>query len=361
MKVRHKKIASFLLAGVLFSLAGVVIAQQTLPKGGDGFEAAVKLELGSYQRETLEENEYFYAAGIKPGQEINIKYTFGAGTGNDGWATLDLYDEDRTKLSDKWDTVSKGESNSITVSWLPNTDKDSYKYYIKAGYDGYDVGPISFVISLTDYYDAGTQTDAGDSFGKAMSITPGEYEGYLLSGVAGTDTKDFYKVTVKKGETLIAKVTPPAEVALSVIIYDSSRRELKEEYSPNLGAIVTNSVPITKSGDVFVAVVCGEYHNKEFKPYSLNIATGAGKVIGEGLTEKQTEEAAEQAQQAGEEVKSLIERGIKGILLYVVLPIVGGIILLIVIIVVIVIILKKKKEKDGQGSGDSKQNTGEKE
>ena len=357
MKIRHKKIASFLLAGVLFSLAGVVMAQQILPKGGDGFETAVKLEQGSYQRETLEENEYFYAADIKPGQEINIKYTFGAGTSNDGWAALGLYDEDRTELSDKWDTVSKGESNSITVSWLPNTDKDSYKYYIKAGYDSYDVGPVSFVVSLTDYYDAGTQTDAGDSFEKAMSITPGEYEGYLLSGVAGTDTKDFYKVTVKKGETLTAKVTPPAEVALNVIIYDSSRKELKKEYSPNLGAIVTNSIPITKNGDVFVAVVCGEYRNKEFKPYSLSIATGAGKAIDEGLTEEQ--QAAEQAQQAGEEVKSLIERGIKGILLYVVLPIVGGIILLTVIIVVIVIVLKKKKEKDEQGPGEGGQSLGE--
>ena len=264
---------------------------------------------------------------------------------------MNLYDENRTKLFDEWDTVEKGESKSVVVSWLPNAAHDSYNYYIKTGYDGYDVGPVSFVISLTDYYDAGAQTDAGDSFERAMSIGPGEYEGYLLSGKKGTDTKDLYKITVKKGETLTIKVTPPAEVALSVIVYDSSRKELKTEYSPNLGAIVTNSVLITKSENVFVAVVCEQYNNKEFKSYSLNITKEAGAKVVEGEEEEEEEVLSGETTGGstekglgGEEAEKIAKGFFMTIMMVWLIPLFVGLTVLIVAIEVIVILVRRKKK-----------------
>lgn len=262
---------AFLLGMFLIGVVGIVNAQQTLPKGGDSIETAVKLEPGSYQRDAMEEKEYFFV-DVKAGQEINIKYTFGVGTGRDGWGILFLYDEDRAKLVEDYDVVSDDELKSITISWLSNADKDSYKYYIKTGYDRYDVGSVSFDMSLTDYYDAGSQTDAGDSFEKAMSITPGEYKAYL-SGESGTDTKDFYKLAVKTGQTLTIEITPSTEVIMEVYVSDSNKKTLKSGSTPNPGAIFTTSVPITKSEDVFVAVVCDRWMSENLVEYTMDIST----------------------------------------------------------------------------------------
>jgi preprotein translocase subunit SecG len=273
-----------LIVSILFlvGIIGIVNAQNTqeaLPEGGDGFETAVKLEPGSYQRDVMQETGYFYV-DVKAGQGINIKYTFSVGTGRDGWGILLLYDENRTKLIDEWDTVSEDELKSIAFSWLSNSEKDSYKYYIKTGYDRYDVGSVSFNLSLTDYYDAGSQTDAGDSPEKAMNITPGEYRAYL-SGESGTDTKDFYKLAVRTGQTLAIKITPPMEASMEVIVYDSTRKKLESKSTPNPGAIFTTSVPITKSEDIFVAVVCDDWMSETLVEYVMDITTEGEAVVDE--------------------------------------------------------------------------------
>jgi len=276
-KAKNLAIAVFLgifligAVGVVNARITSIIKQPILPGGGPNFETAVKLEPGSYQRDAMAETEHFYV-DVKAGQEINIKYTFGVGTGRDGWGILFLYDEDRVKLVGEWDTVSGDELESITFSWLSNSEEDSYKYYIKTGYDGYDVGSISFDLLLTDYYDAGSQTDAGDSFEKAMNITPGEYKAYL-SGEAGADTKDFYKLAVKTGQTLAIKITPPIEARMGIIVYDSNKKKLESKDAPNAGAIFTTSVPITKSEDVFIVVVCDDWMSENLVEYVMDITT----------------------------------------------------------------------------------------
>ncbi|MFH1534306.1 MAG: hypothetical protein ABID64_05240 [Nitrospirota bacterium] len=348
-KFSIKKLVVISLFGVfLIGAAGVASAQQALPKGGDSFETAVELEPGVYQADSLEENEYFYVADIKPGQEITVKYTFSAGTGNDGWGILGLYDENKAELFDDWDTVSKGDSGSVIASWMPNTDEDSYKYYIRTGYDDYDVSSVLLDISLTDYYDAGSQTDAGDSFEKAMSLAAGEYEGYL-SGELGSDVKDFYEMEIKKGEELTVKVTPPMEANMEVVLYDDSRKELRHEYASNPGAIIETSLVARESEDIFVAVLCDEWCSYDLVNYTLNVTIqpsaevvgapvgeeGAPKVIlspsGEGAPIGEAREAGE----AGE-----VEKGIfSGIVLW----IAGSIVLLIIIGIIVSSFLKKKE------------------
>ena len=317
---------------LLVGAVGIVNAQEALPAGGDGLETAVKLEPGSYQRDAMAETEYFYV-DVKAGQEINVKYAFGVGTGKDGWGVLLLYDENRTKLVDEYDVVSKDELKSITISWLSNSEKDSYKYYIKTGYDRYNVGSVSFDLSLIDYYDAGSRTDAGDSFEKAMNITPGEYKAYL-SGKSGADTKDFYKLAVKTGQTLTIKITPPMEASMEVVVYDSTRKRLKRGSTPNPGAIFTTSVPITKSGDVFVVVACDKWMSENLAEYTMDITTegvavedgdGGGVII--DIEREVLEDGAVE------------KKGPNWAL------IIGIIVLIVVIIIVICILLKKKKKK----------------
>ena len=274
VKFNAKNLTIAVFCGIfLIGIIGIVNAQEALPKGGDSFETAVKLEPGSYKEGGSFENkevEYFYLENINPGQEINIKGTFTAES-KEAIAILVLYNEDRTAVVEG-DVITHATPESISGSWLLNADEASYKYYIKAGSDLWTIASHSLDISLVDRYDAGSQTDAGDTIEKAMSIRSGEQKSYL-SGEQGTDAKDFYKVAVKKGQTLVAKVTPPSEAGINITVYDSNRTVLKDEYAPNPGAIVTNSVPITKSGDVFVGVICDKYCSKELVVYTLNIAT----------------------------------------------------------------------------------------
>ncbi len=274
IKFNAKNLTIAVFFGILLiGVIGIVNAQEALPKGGDGFETAVKLEPGSYQGGGSFENketEYFYFENVKPGQEINIKGTFTAAS-KEAIAILVLYNEDRIAVVED-DAVVGKIPESISSSWLPNADKASYKYYIKTGSDLWTIASHSLDISLIDRYDAGNQTDAGDTIEKAMSIESGEYKSYL-SGKEGTDHKDFYKVSVKKGQIVAAKVTPPSEATMRVAVYDKDRRVLKDEYAPNPGAIVTNSVPITKSEDVFIGVICDKYCSKELIAYTLNITT----------------------------------------------------------------------------------------
>lgn len=276
-----------LLAGVI----GIVYAQQVLPAGGSGFETAVKLEPGNYQGGSLEskEMEYFYLAGVEPGQEINIKGTFTAANVDAGAnVILNLYNEDRTMLFEGYEGVYET-PKSITISWLPNADKDSYKYYLVAGSDIFKIASHFLDISLTNRYDAGSSTDAGDTFEKAMAITSGSYTAYL-SGELGTDTKDFYKVGIKKEEKLTAKVTPPSAASPSLKIYNSDRQVLKEVFASNLGAIVQAPLTATKSEDLFVEVSCDSWCSKNLVNYTLNVtiqpSSEAGAPAEEGVPAK---------------------------------------------------------------------------
>lgn len=340
-KFSIKNLAVVSLFGIfLIGVAGIASAQQMLPKGGDSFETAVELEPGAYQADSLEENEYFYVADIKPGQGIDIKYTFSNGTGNDGWGILGLYDENRGELLDDWDTVEKGGSESITVSWMPNTDEDSYKYYIRAGYDNYDVSSVLFDVSLTDYYDAGSQTDAGDSFEKAMSLVVGEHEGYL-SGKSGSDVKDFYEIEIKKGEELTVKVTPPVEASMEVTLYDDSRKELRHEYASNPGAIIETSLVARESEDIFVVVLCDRWCSEDIVNYTLDVTI---KPSAEVVEAPVGEEGAPKVilppggvptGEAGEVPKGILSG---------IVPWIGGSIVLLVIIGIVVSSFLKKKE-----------------
>jgi len=349
-KFNAKNLAIVVFLGMLLVVTiGIVYAQQAFPKGEDSFGTAVKLEPGDYQGGGLEygEPEYFYI-NVKPGQELKMEGTIKALSDSWGEETLGLYNEDRENLDEIGTSLDKGQKAEFSFSWLSNADKDSYKYYIKRECTWHKVDTLSLNLSLTDRYDAESQTDAGDNFDKVMNISPGEYTAYL-SGKAGADTKDFYKTTVQNGETLTVKVTPEGEARMRVAVYDNNRRVLKDEYAPNPGAIITNSVARTKTGDVFIAVICENWCSESVAAYTLNITKEAGApvgeeeeeeevltgestglTIGEGLTEEEAEEAA--------------KGFFKVVIMAWLLPLVVGLISLVVVIVVIVVLVRKKKK-----------------
>lgn len=133
----------------LFGMVGIVNAQQVLPKGGDSFTSAVKLEPGNYQGGSIEskEAEYFYLTGVKLGQEISIRGTFTPASSNAGAeAVLVLYDEDGAKLAEKVEAVY--ETVLLTISSV-HRGTETDKFYIKAGSGLFDIDSFSLEVTLT--------------------------------------------------------------------------------------------------------------------------------------------------------------------------------------------------------------------
>lgn len=145
--MKTKSIIIIIVAIVLVGVMGIANAQQTLPKGGNSIETAVKIEPGSYKAGSLKDAEYFYITGVKLGQEIDIKGTFTAANVNIGaWAILALYDEDGIELAGEEEGFYE-EPLSLAISWL-HRGKDSDKYYIKTECDMWEIASYTLEISL---------------------------------------------------------------------------------------------------------------------------------------------------------------------------------------------------------------------
>ena len=167
-KFNAKSLAIAVFLGILLvGIIGIANAQQALPKGGDGFETAVKIEPGSYKGGSLDnkEAEYFYITGIKSGQEINIKGTFTAADVNIGaWAILALYDEDGIGLAAEEDGFYD-EPLSLAISQLHRgTDLD--RYYIMTKCDTWKIASYTLEISLAGEGDEGASSAGGVSSSK---------------------------------------------------------------------------------------------------------------------------------------------------------------------------------------------------
>ncbi len=341
-KFNVKSLAVFIFSGILLAgtmgIINIASAQETLPKGGDSFETAVGIEKGSYVTDhTIAGDSYeYFKMSIKAGQLLKVKFTT-PGSGSP-YAGAEMYNSERTSVQSE--VIIAGSNANRTLSWMPGTE-DTFYITIGNGYNKNAVG-TKYAIAVEDYFDAGSETDAGGTFENAMSITPGEYTAYL-SGDKGTDAKDFYKLTVDRGETLTAKVTPEGEATARIVIYNSDRQVLKDEHASNSGAIVTNSVPITEDGDVFVAVICGNYCSDELTPYTVNLATQVGAEV------PAEEEEAVPGEPAGwATTEKEMEKAGKGLarlwILAWLVPVIIGLSVLVIIIVVIVILVRRKRK-----------------
>ena len=251
--------------GILFFSSA--FAQQSLPAGGGNFATAVKLEPESYQGGVITKGqELYYYVQVKAGQQIKAEIKM-----EELWgARMGLYNENKEEVT--W-----GEGGDFSIDWLTNADKSSRKYYLKIysrlGTDSFPLG-----ISLDDYYDAGSQTDAGDDFNKALSIVPGDYEGYLggdygLASWAGDDYQDYYKIPVEKGITYEFQLIPPIEDEMDLKIFSLNRVLIKEASSPNAGAVVALSLTPAATTNIFLRAGRAQYTkvSNKIQNYKLNI------------------------------------------------------------------------------------------
>ncbi|MDD5569129.1 MAG: DUF5684 domain-containing protein [Candidatus Pacebacteria bacterium] len=229
--VREKTIVCFSFL-VLLLVGGIGIAfAASLPAAGNSFGSAVSLSPGSYQGGALQEwQELFYSIQVGAGQSINIEARSFADSG----CSIYLYNANQEEVASAYDTNPE-------IKWLSDT---SEKYYVKIVNDATAVDSFTLNFSLNNYYDANSQTDAGDSFDRALSVGVGTYTGYLATnnGIVaetGSDEKDIYRISLKKGATYSFKLTPPSQTELTLSLYDSNRQLVQEEDSANKGGIVT--------------------------------------------------------------------------------------------------------------------------
>lgn len=344
MKIKTRNLGLFVILAMLFiGIIGIANAQEALPKGGDSFETAVKLETGSYtaDREIAQDSYEYFKITLKAGQVIKVKFTT-PGEGSP-YAGASIYSSEEEQVQEE---VIIGDPNkSETLVWAPSK---TGIFYITVG-NSYNENAkgTKYAISLEDLFDAGSQTDAGSTFDKAMKITKGEYEGYL-SGKKGDDTEDLYKIAVKKGTKLTVILTPPEEASPSVKLYDSSRKVIESKYASNPGAIVTVSVSITKSEDVFIELSCDRWQSKDIVSYTLNVETEKGAVVEEEEEEVLLEEEIPIEEvypkiypEEVEEAAKAVKRGFRWVLI---MGIVGVIVIIIIIVLVVYFLARKKKK-----------------
>ena len=239
-------------------------AQQALLAGGTSFETAVLLESGTYRGSLAEDETTFYRVQGNAGQEIKIETDSG-----DTWLTLHNDGKEELQFS----------GSDRFVHWLSNSEKSIHSLYLKISNEAFEpIESFTLQISLINRYDANSQTDAGDTFEKALNITTGEYQGYLagtypMMTPKGDDFKDYYRISVKKGVTYTFKVTPPSADKISLELFNLNRESIDEKSSANSGAIVNLSLSPTADTDIFILVensgpIAGEVLN-----YKLNINT----------------------------------------------------------------------------------------
>jgi len=280
------KVGTFVLIGLLLlGAVGIASAQQTLPQGGDSFETAIEIQPGSYvtDHDIPDDAPEYFKLTVRAGQVLTVKVTNPTVGARDIMSQTDLYDEDRAVLVPGYDNPLDmlGAGYSRSYDWLPSSETNTYTYYMSVGGGGIvaTTQGTKYDISVEDNFDAGSQTDAGDTFENAMDITQGVYKGYL-SGMWGTDTKDLYKLPVEKGTALTVKVTPPSNKMRGITLYNGDRVKIGEAHYPaNLGAIVKTTQAITDSDNIYIAIT--SIVDDDYGEYTLEITTGAGAAAGE--------------------------------------------------------------------------------
>ena len=255
---------------ILFLMIFPLKAQGALLIGGDYFDTAVEMVPGIYESENMHggQEEYFFV-NLKPGQSLQIEAnTMSKGAGIGG---IILYNENRLSLFQKEELVQEGQSANFKISYLLNSEKDSWKLYIKKYCDLFNLNAFTIKISITDFYDISSKTDAPDVFEKAVEISYGKYNGYL-SGEKGNDKKDFYKISIKEKGYLVLNLVPKTQKAkISAVIYDCGENIVSKKSSLNQS--IRTSRYISEPGDYFIEIK-GE--SEEIIPYEFELLSKEG-------------------------------------------------------------------------------------
>ncbi len=242
-----------------------VQALQPPPLPGASFETAPVVRPGTYNFGTVRDEAKYVQIEVKPGQKLNVVITIPRGSNRILEAFI--YDETRRQVGQLYEMVDGPTVKNLF--YVPgNLGQAMSKYYIAVGSDHGALENVSVKLSLEDVSDAGSGTDAGEDFEHALAIQPGSYSGFL-AGDEGSDHKDFYRVSLSKNQKLTMKITPAADAAYLLTIYDADRRAVEKVFPENPGQILTASWIAPSRQDAYVEV---DYSGSPSRNYKFEIA-----------------------------------------------------------------------------------------
>ncbi|MFA5771822.1 MAG: fibronectin type III domain-containing protein [Thermoplasmata archaeon] len=138
-------------------------------------------------------------------------------------------------------------------------------------------GNYTFILEANKQNDSGSGGDAGNSIDAANTITPGEYNGFLMS----TDIRDWYKFHINESEvvSLLLKVPPIAN--FDVKLYDPSFTE-KDRSENGQGSLEHIFYGADVTGDWLVCVYIKDIQESNYGNYTLILETTKQNDAGQG-------------------------------------------------------------------------------
>lgn len=277
MKINERERAIVLIGLLLVAaLFSVYTASAGAMGGGDSFDTATQIEPGDYQDEIIQTTDKYFYTIVKPGQELVFKITLDEIDGGDRFY-IDIFDEERSQIT----KINLLRDATQSFSSSMSSKKDSYKFYIKikpnpspkveSFYARYHTK-----VAIEDHFDANSQTDAGDTFNDALSISPGNYEGFLsINEKSGNDLKDYYKLSIQSGDKVNIALTPSSEEAKLILsLFNENRETVKTDEPKEAGAIARTMWLADSSQDIYILVKGMNSYNNYGGEYSLDITTG---------------------------------------------------------------------------------------
>lgn len=248
-------------------------------RGGDGFESAVALTLNEELRldhhQKKSEYDYFYV-DLQPGQEltVNIK-TFEKGVAIVGdrvtenmtpYAGFRLHEPNRTEAAQTEIIGGQFKSEERRIA-----AKEAGRHYLAIGsvYEGMNKDQTQFVARVTTKGDLDSDTDAGDTIAKSLTIDAKRYE---KNHLGGPDSADTFSFSAKAGEQYQVLLIPGDKFTQNFTfrMFDEVKRSLAEESAPPSEGIKSKPIAIPEDGKFFLEVKSGGMAG-ELEQYALEL------------------------------------------------------------------------------------------
>lgn len=342
---KKRIIKPFVALAVVMFLGGLAVFANPVKTmaadaiGSSTIETASPITPGQYNGPALEfQQAAFYKITVKAGQELKIVGNFTPARTDYGGTlnTIRIYDQDRVQLVDQFEGSGTA-VNVVTATTLASSAKETQTYYIEVTDDAWGTSSSTLDISLTDRYDAESNTDAGQTIETAMAIQAGRHTGYLSQ----VDTDDYFSVPAASGKFSI-KVIPNGKMQPMVEIYDQDRTILSTHMAQNVGEIFTLTADVAQAGNVFVHISCDSSTGcvDEAREYVFATSiSGNGDVVENTATDGQSNLTTAAGAATSQNNNNLwIALGILGVI--------------VVIVIVAVVVSKRKK---GQANAKSLQ------
>ena len=228
---------------------------------GTSFDDAQLVTPGEYSSGVLAKGQVdYYKIDLKSGQYLSLIGEFFNNPDSTGKISsfptgiITTYNPLRETLFKATKYESKAPKIVVKNEYTASS-KESGMIYFSVAAQLSATGTYTLKVSLEDYSDAGSGEDVADTFEGVYQLELGKsYTGSVVAGTYGKDTKDMYRLSVKKGSKIGIKLTPESTALLGISVYNSDREKISSNEGANEGAISSLEYTSPESGDLYFSV-----------------------------------------------------------------------------------------------------------